>query len=144
MVAARLQDYYDMVIYGETTKDLGKIKGTKIDTAKVIQNYLMYSSINSLSLNLFAGTANIINGVVNTHIDSQTAQYVPNSSLVYADKILAKDLPQLLSGIGAVDERGRLNKKYAKSNLFFQINDTFQDHNPATKALHAGRKKLSL
>ena len=112
-ILQRLQDYYDMQIYGRYMRDEGEIWG--ISKAKLANNINLLTSINMLGLNMLAGISNVATGTVMMRIESFAGEYYNEKDTIYADKEYAKALPEYIAEIG---KRIKTNKLSLFDELF--------------------------
>ena len=84
---SRLEDYYDMVLYGERKADEGKLLGIEaLDKAKVLDMLAKYTSLQSLALNLYSGINNLSVGNVMNMIEGAGGQFYSRKDYAKAKK----------------------------------------------------------
>lgn len=141
LVADRLNDYFNMVLYGEW-KAKEPIKGTKLDRGKMLDTFNSYVSLTALGFNLFAGVANINMGKTMERLDAIAQTYFTEKDILYADAMYTKDLANIVGSVGSPDGKNYMTNSYSKINLWAEMHDTLQDRKQETKELHAGRKNF--
>lgn len=132
---ARLEDYYNMVVYGKYKLDEGKISGTSIDKAKAIDTFGRYVAINSLALNVFSGISNITFGSAMIRTEAIAGEFIDNKDLAFADKTYATNLPSVLGDIGQRIQNNKLQLWTEKFN-------TLQDYDQKIKDIDSNRKTI--
>lgn len=98
-ILQRLDDYFDMQIYGKYMDDDGS--WGKIDKAKLANSINHLTSLNMLGLNVLAGISNVTTGVVMMNIEAFCGQFFNKTAVAKADAHYAKYLPMYLGNIGS-------------------------------------------
>lgn len=106
-VYRRLDEYMNMIYYGQLKKDEGTW-GT-VDRAKTIDAFNKYTSLTKLAINIYSGISNITLGRVQTRLEAMAGEYFNNTELFEADKIYWSNLPGALGDIGARNVSGKLS-----------------------------------
>jgi hypothetical protein len=132
---SRLQDYYNMVIYGQMKLDEGTFGDSKIDKAKTLDTFGRYISINSLALNVFSGISNLTQGTAMGRIEGFAKEYFDHKDLLFADETYRKGLPSLLGNIGQ-----RLQS--SKLQLWNEMFNVSQDFDEKTRDIDSNRKTV--
>lgn len=133
---ARLNDYFDMQIYGRFRQDEGEFGDTAIDKAKVADFINRMTSLNNLALNGLAGVSNVATGSVMMMQEALAGQYFNTKDLLKADSRYGKMLPSLLGNIGN-------NIKTDKLSLIIEKFNVMQDYEARAFELQMDRKKFS-
>ena len=135
----RLEDYYNMVVYGKIKKEEGTINvfGTEIDKAKTLDLLGRYTSINSLALNVYAGVANINLGKAMLRTEAFAQEHVKYKDLLSADKIYGKELMDPTNGV--VTNLGKRNSTN-KLDLWQEHFDVMQDQRTNIRSLDTKSK----
>lgn len=94
----RLNDFMLMQVYGEQMKDEGTVLGVDVGKAANMLNKLQ--SYGTTALSVLTGTANLVQNIVISNIESISGQFFNKSELAKADWEYTKLLPQYLSEIG--------------------------------------------
>lgn len=128
----RLDDYIKMLIYGQNKKV--EMLGS-VDAGKAADLFNQYTSLTSLALNAYAGTANILFGNAMVRMEGFAGEVIDNISLLEADKIYTTELPKLLGDIGQRNESSKLN-------LWLEYMNTMQDYNKELNNADAARSTI--
>lgn len=134
----RLQDYFNMQLYGQMRKNEGKltIPFTKIeiDLAKAGDMLGSLTSLTSLGLNLYAGISNVTLGNILIISEAKAAQFYSIPAIRKAHKTYVGNLKGILGDIGS-----RLPDN--KISIWVRQMDVLQDFRRKTKDIQADRKK---
>lgn len=114
----RLDDYFQMQVYGKYMNDEGDVLGVSL--AKLANNINRYTSANNLGLNLLAGISNVATGSVMMNVESFTGEFFGAKDTATADRKYMKLLPEHLAGIGN-------RVKTDKLSLWDEYFDVMQD-----------------
>jgi hypothetical protein len=135
MAYQRLNDYYNMVVFGKFKAEEGKLFGTRLDQAKTLDTFGRYVAINNLAFNVFSGIANITFGGAMIRTESFAKEFVDNSNMLWADKTYGMELPSVLAEIGQ-------RKTKSKLGLWMEMTDTLQDFDHQLRDVKTGRKTV--
>lgn len=142
LLAAQVEDFFKMQIYGQKTSDLGhfEVLGLKIDTVKAIEMLNKYAALNMLGLNFVQGFANVTLGELQNITEIVGAEYIRPEDMVAASKVYfsPKNHAEMLGDIGSRKPASLvniLNEKwdilneyeggvYRKSSKFAQLMST--------------------
>ena len=127
----RLNDFMLMQVYGEQMKDEGTILG--VDTGKAANMLNKLQSYGTTALSVLTGTANLVQNVVISNIESISGQFFNKSELAKADWEYTKLLPQYLSEIG-----NRIQT--SKMALFAEKFNVLQDYKQHVRGVDWNRK----
>lgn len=116
---ARMDDYFNMQVYGRYMEDEGTVLG-KLSLTKLYNFFNKMTSINGLGLNLMAGVSNVLTGTVMMRIESFCKEYFTESDTLRADGIYASHLPDYLAEIG---KRVKTSKLALWDELFNVLQD---------------------
>lgn len=129
----RLNDFFDMQIYGRYMKDEGTFGNTKIDKAKSANLINRITSIQNLAINVLSGISNPLLGTVMMHIESIASEYFNVKNTIIADKNYSKHLPEFLSEIGN-------RVKTSKLALWGELFNTMQEYEQGVREINFDRK----
>ena len=99
-IIGRLNDYFEMQVYGRYMADEGTFGKTGIDKAKVADFVNRMTSFNSLALNLLSGISNVVTGKVMMRIESFAGEFYTEKNTLIADRTYGTALPEYLGEIG--------------------------------------------
>lgn len=132
----KLNDYFDMRVYGRYIADEGNLWGTQIDQAKLLGFIGSMSAASNLAINGLAAISNITTGVTMENVESIAGQYFNIKDLAEADKKYGRDLFNVLSQVGD-------RVKTAKLSLFIEQFNVMQDYEQKTMEAQMDRKGIS-
>lgn len=127
----RLNDFMLMQVYGEQMKDEGTVLGIDVGKAANMLNRLQ--SYGTTALSVLTGTANLVQNIVISNIESVSGQFFNKSELAKADWEYTKLLPQYLSEIG-----DRIQT--SKMALFAEKFNVLQDYKQHVRGVDWDRK----
>lgn len=130
---ARINDFFEMQVYGRYMKDEGTIGNTKIAKAKVANQLNAFTAISKMAFSLLSGISNIATGSVQARIEAFAGQYFKQGNLFRADKNYNKSLPAFLGEIGK-------RVKISKLALWGELFDVQQDYDTKVKEMNFDRK----
>ena len=107
-IGAKLEDYYQSVIYGKKKKDQGTILGGKVDTAKTLDALKNYTGVVGLGLNVFSAISNVIVGKAQIFIDSVAGEYFNYKNTLVAEKNYWAMLAAYLGELNAVKKSNKM------------------------------------
>jgi hypothetical protein len=132
----RLQDYYDMVIYGKLRVSGKPLwKGSNIDQEKFIDFFGRYVAINNLALNIYAGLQNPVYGNAMIRMEGMAKEFVSNKDLLWATARYSTELPKTLAQVGKHYQTGKMQG-------WFEYFDTLQEQRTNTMSLDTNRKTV--
>ena len=111
----RLNDFFEMQVYGRYMADEGTFGNTKIDKGKVANFVNRMTSLNTLAVNALSGISNVATGKVMMRIESFSGEFFNESNTLIADRNYGKELPAYLAEIG---NRVKTNKLALWDELF--------------------------
>lgn len=129
----KLDDFFEMQVYGKYMKDEGTFSHTKLDKGKMANNINRLTAINNMALNILSGISNIATGTIMMRIESIAGEFFKQRNVYNADKIYSKYLPSYLSEIGS---RVKTNKLALWNELF----NVEQDHEKNVREVNFDRK----
>ena len=131
----RLNDYYNMVVYGKMKAEGKSIDmfGTKLNSEAMLDLLGKYTAIANLGLNLYAGIQNPIVGNTNIRLEGIAGQFVNNKDLFNADKLYWKLMPSRMAEFG-------MHNKKNKMDLWWEFFDLDQSFGAGFRELDASRK----
>ena len=129
----RLNDFFEMQVYGKYMADEGTFGKTDIDKGKVANFVNRVTSLNSLALNILSGISNIITGRVMMRIESVSGEFFTQKNSINADRIYGTALPEYLAEIGS---RIKTNKLSLWNELF----NTMQEYEQDVSSMNFDRK----
>lgn len=132
-ITQRLNDFFDMQVYGRYMKDEGTFGKSNIDKGKTANFVNKMTALNSLALNVLSGISNVATGRVMMRIESIAGEFFNVKNSVNADKIYAKELPSFLAEIGS-------RNKTSKLALWNQLFNVMQEYEQDVKEVNWDRK----
>ena len=99
-IIGRLNDFFEMQVYGRYMADEGTFGKTNIDKAKVANFVNRMTSFNSLALNILSGISNVVTGKVMMRIESFAGEFYTEKNTLVADRTYGSALPEYLGEIG--------------------------------------------
>jgi len=104
----RLDDFFEMQVYGRYMADEGTFGNSKIDKAKVANFVNRMTSMNSLALNLLSGISNITTGSIMMRTEALAGEFFKEKDVILADRNYGKELPAFLAQIGSRIQTNKL------------------------------------
>lgn len=120
----RLNDFFEMQVYGRYMADEGTFGKTNIDKGKVANFINRMTSLNMLGLNLLSGISNVTTGKIMMRIESFAGEFYNESNTLMADRNYGKALPEYLAEIG---NRVKTSKLALWDELFNVMQEYEQD-----------------
>lgn len=120
----RLNDFFQMQVYGKYIADEGTFGNTKIDKAKLANFVNKVTAMNTLAVNVLSGISNIITGKVMMRIESFSGEFFTQKNTLTADRIYGKYMPEFLAEVG---NRVKTNKLALWNELFNVMQEYEQD-----------------
>lgn len=120
----RLNDFFEMQVYGKYMADEGTFGKTNIDKGKVANFVNRVTSMNNLALNVLSGISNVATGKVMMRIESFAGEFFNEKNTIIADRIYGQHLPEYLAEIG---NRVKTSKLALWNELFNVMQDYEQD-----------------
>lgn len=129
----RLEDYFNMVLYGAYKLDEGGFLGTKLDQGKLADALAGYTSFNNLALNLYSGINNAAIGQLMNFIEAHGGQFYTKTDWRESQKLYVKHLPELLKDA---------TEKFTTSDLgkWLEEYDIFQEFDEAGNHLDSSSR----
>ena len=142
MLAAQVEDYFKMMLYGQKTADLGTIDilGLELDKNKIIEKLSSFSALNMLGLNFMQGVANVNLGEIMQVTEALAGQFITLKDMHSATAFYMspKNLGEVLGDIGSRSPVSLINLlnekwdilnesvggKFSKSTRFSQLMTT--------------------
>ena len=131
----RLNDFFEMQVYGRYMADEGTFGDSKIDKGKVYNAINQMTSLSTLALNVLSGISNIATGRVMMRIESLCGEFFNESNTIRGDRNYAKALPEFLAQIGS---RVQTNKLALWDELF----NIMQEYEQETRDMQFNRKNV--
>lgn len=124
-IGARLEHYYDSVLYGKRTLRLPKIQmgDMNLDTTKVAETFKWYTSILGMGFNAFAGISNILGGKLQMIIEAAGGEYFNFKDLVTGGRKFYAMLPSYLSEVNSTSKNNKLallQEKFDAMDEFYE------------------------
>lgn len=129
----RLNDFFEMQVYGRYMADEGTLGNSKISKAKLANKINQGTSFNNLALNLLAGISNVATGSVMMRIEAFSGEFFNEKDVLVGDKNYAVNLPAFLSNLGN-------RVKTDKLSLWNEYYDVMQEYEQEIKNLEFDRK----
>lgn len=120
----RLNDFFEMQVYGRYMKDEGTFGKSNVDKGKVANFINRMTSMNNLALNILSGISNVATGKVMMRIESLSGEFFNERDTLVADKNYGKELPAFLAQLG---DRVKTNKLALWNELFNVMQEYEQD-----------------
>jgi len=116
-IIERLNDFFDMQVYGHYNKDQGSVNilGKEIDVAKAASTFNRVTSLSILGGNALSAGSHIGRGIAQLGIDAVSGEHFNLKNVAVADKNLSLLLPSLVSNIGTrvkTDKLSLINEKF--------------------------------
>lgn len=129
----RLNDFFEMQVYGRYMKDEGTFGKSNVDKGKVANFINRLTSMNNLALNILSGISNVATGKVMMRIESLSGEFFNERDTLVADKNYGKELPAFLAQLG---DRVKTNKLALWNELF----NVMQEYEQDTREVNFDRK----
>ena len=129
----RLNDFFEMQVYGRYMADEGTIINNKIDKGKVANFINRVTSLNMLGLNLLSGISNVTTGKIMMRIESFAGEFYNESNTLHADRNYGKALPEYLAEIGN-------RVKTSKLALWDELFNVLQEYETDVREVNFDRK----
>lgn len=120
----RLNNFFEMQVYGRYMADEGTFGKTNIDKGKVANFINRVTSMNNLALNILSGISNIATGKVMMRIESFAGEFFNEKNTIAADRVYGQSLPAYLAEIG---NRVKTSKLALWNELFNVMQEYEQD-----------------
>ena len=120
----RLNNFFEMQVYGRYMADEGTFGKTNIDKGKVVNFINRVTSMNNLALNILSGISNIATGKVMMRIESFAGEFFNEKNTITADRVYGQSLPAYLAEIG---NRVKTSKLALWNELFNVMQEYEQD-----------------
>ena len=130
----RLNDFFEMQIYGKYMADEGTFGESNISKGKVYNFVNRVTSLNSLALNILSGISNVATGSVMMRIESFSGEFFNPKNAFNADRIYGKELPSYLSEVGS-------RVKVSKLALWDELFNVMQEYEQDVRTVNFDRKK---
>lgn len=129
----RLNDFFEMQVYGRYMADEGTFGKTSIDKGKVANFVNRVTSMNNLALNVLSGISNIATGKVMMRIESFAGEFFNEKNTITADRIYGQSLPAYLAEIGN-------RVKTSKLALWDELFNVMQEYEQNVREVNFDRK----
>ena len=129
----RLDDFFEMQVYGRYMADEGTFGDTKIDKGKVANFVNRMTSLNTLAINVLSGISNVATGSVMMRIESFSGEFFNESNTLRADRNYGQALPEYLAEIGN-------RVKTSKLALWDELFNVLQEYETDVKNVNFDRK----
>lgn len=129
----RLNDFFEMQVYGRYMADEGTFGKTNIDKGKVANFVNRVTSMNNLALNVLSGISNIATGKVMMRIESFAGEFFNEKNTITADRIYGQSLPAYLAEIGN-------RVKTSKLALWDELFNVMQEYEQDVREVNFDRK----
>ena len=129
----RLNDFFEMQVYGRYMADEGTFGNTKIDKGKVANFVNRMTSLNTLAINVLSGISNVTIGGVMMRIESFAGEFFNESNTLRADRNYGKALPEFLAEIGN-------RVKTSKLALWDELFNVMQEYETDVREVNFDRK----
>ena len=129
----RLNDFFEMQVYGRYMADEGTFGKTNIDKGKVANFVNRVTSMNNLALNVLSGISNVATGTVMMRIESFAGEFFNEKNTITADRIYGQSLPEYLAEIGS-------RVKTSKLALWDELFNVMQEYEQDIREVNFDRK----
>lgn len=129
----RLNDFFEMQVYGRYMADEGTFGKTNIDKGKVANFVNRVTSMNNLALNVLSGISNIATGKVMMRIESFAGEFFNEKNTITADRIYGQSLPAYLAEVGN-------RVKTSKLALWDELFNVMQEYEQDVREVNFDRK----
>lgn len=129
----RLNDFFEMQVYGRYMADEGTFGNTNIDKGKVANFVNRMTSLNTLALNALSGISNVATGKVMMRIESFAGEFFNELNTLHADREYGKALPEFLAEIGN-------RVKTSKLALWDELFNVMQEYEQDVREVNFDRK----
>lgn len=132
-IIERLNDFFEMQVYGRYMADEGTFGTSNIDKGKVANFVNRLTSLNMLGLNVLSGISNVATGKVMMRIESFAGEYFSETNTLHADRNYGKELPNYLAEIGN-------RVKVSKLALWDELFNVMQEYETDVREVNFDRK----
>lgn len=129
----RLNDFFEMQVYGRYMADEGTFGNTKIDKGKVANFVNRMTSLNTLAVNILSGISNVTTGKIMMRIESFSGEFFNESNTLRADRNYGQALPEYLAEIGN-------RVKTSKLALWDELFNVMQEYETDVREVNFDRK----
>lgn len=129
----RLNDFFEMQVYGRYMADEGTFGKINIDKGKVANFVNRVTSMNNLALNVLSGISNLATGKVMMRIESFAGEFFNEKNTITADRIYGQSLPAYLAEIGN-------RVKTSKLALWDELFNVMQEYEQDVREVNFDRK----
>lgn len=129
----RLNDFFEMQVYGRYMADEGTFGKTNIDKGKVANFVNRVTSMNNLALNVLSGISNVTTGTVMMRIESFAGEFFNEKNTITADRVYGQSLPEYLAEIGS-------RVKTSKLALWDELFNVMQEYEQDVREVNFDRK----
>lgn len=129
----RLNDFFEMQVYGRYMADEGTFGKTNIDKGKVANFVNRITSMNNLALNVLSGISNVATGTVMMRIESFVGEFYNEKNTITADRVYGQSLPEYLAEIGS-------RVKTSKLALWDELFNVMQEYEQDVREVNFDRK----
>lgn len=132
-IIQRLNDFFEMQVYGRYMADEGTFGNTKIDKGKVANFVNRMTSLNTLALNVLSGISNVATGKVMMRIESLSGEFFTERNTIVADREYGKAMPAFLAELGN-------RVKTSKLALWSELFNVLQEYETNVREVNFDRK----
>ena len=132
-IVERLNDFFEMQVYGRYMADEGTFGNTKIDKGKGVNFVNRITSLNTLAINVLSGISNVATGKIMMRIESFAGEFFNESNTLRADRNYRKALPKYLAEIGN-------RVKTSKLALWDELFNVMQEYETDVREVNFDRK----
>ena len=132
-IIQRLNDFFEMQVYGRYMADEGTFGDTKIDKGKVANFVNRMTSLNTLALNVLSGISNVATGKVMMRIESFSGEFFSEKDTIVADREYGKSMPAFLAELGN-------RVKTSKLALWSELFNVLQEYETNVREVNFDRK----
>ena len=130
---AQINAWFDQVIYGVSTRDLGTTMG--LDNAKMLNLFQKYTSLKIMGVNVVSMVNNALMAEVQQTMEAFAGQYVSAASYTKASGEYVQDIPNILADVGSRKVTSLTNLLNEHFGVFTEFNNGSMLDNNAIKKL---------
>lgn len=132
-IIQRLNDYFEMQVYGRYMADEGTFGKSNVDKSKVANFVNEMTSLNTVALSVMSGVSNVATGKVMMRIESFSGEFFSERNTIAADREYGKAMPDFLAEIGN-------RVKTSKLALWSELFNVLQEYEKDVREVNFDRK----
>ena len=132
-IIQRLNDYFEMQVYGRYMADEGTFGKSNVDKGRVANFVNRMASLNTLALSVMSGVSSVATGKVMMRIESFSGEFFSERNTIVADREYGKAMPAFLAEIGN-------RVKTSKLALWSELFNVLQEYEKDVREVNFDRK----